>query len=345
MRVLLTGGAGYIGSHIAVVLLDAGHTVIVLDNFANSHPESLQRVQQITGKPVTLINADLADFAATSAALEDVDFDAAIHLAGLKAVGESVEHPTRYYRVNLTATLNLLDIMRAKDVRKLIFSSSATVYGVPQSENASIDEAHPVGVGVTNPYGWSKAWSEQMLRDAQVAWPELEVTLLRYFNPVGAHESGAIGEDPFGKPNNLMPFVAQVAVGRREQLHVFGDTHPTPDGTGVRDYIHVVDVAEGHVAALGHSSPGVQVFNLGSGSGNSVLEVVATYSKVSGRRIPFVIDPPRAGDLGTVIADPGKANRELGWRTKRTLEDACRDSWRWQDQNPDGFRTVRATGT
>ncbi|BDZ39211.1 hypothetical protein GCM10025863_18250 [Microbacterium suwonense] len=253
MRVLLTGGAGYIGSHTALTLLEAGHDVVVLDDFSNSRRESLRRVEQLTGRGVQVIVADLADRAAADAALQDADFDAVVHLAGLKAVGESVAQPARYYRTNLVSTLNLLDIMRDKGVDRLVFSSSATVYGDPQTPR--IAEDHPVGLGLTNPYGWSKAMNEQIIRDVQRAWPQLQTVLLRYFNPVGAHPSGRIGEDPAGIPNNLMPFVAQVAVGRREKLAVFGDGYATPDGTGVRDYIHVMDLAEGHVAALERLSP------------------------------------------------------------------------------------------
>lgn len=244
MRVLLTGGAGYIGTHTALVLLERGHEVVVLDNFLNSSPEAIHRVEELTGATIEVIDADLADGAAASQALAEVEFDSVIHCAGLKAVGESTEQPTRYYRVNLLSTLNLLDIMRKREVTKLVFSSSATVYGDPQT--VPQDESHRVGVELTNPYGWSKAMNEQIIRDSQAAWPELDAVLLRYFNPVGAHPSGRIGEDPAGIPNNLMPFIAQVAVGKRERLAVFGDTYPTPDGTGVRDYIHVMDLAEGH---------------------------------------------------------------------------------------------------
>ena len=338
MRVLLTGGAGYIGSHIALVLLERGDEVIVLDDFSNSSSEALRRVEKLTGRGVELIEVDLADAAAASAALRDVEVDAAIHLAGLKAVGESVAEPSRYYRTNIAATLNLLDILRAKGIAKLVFSSSATVYGDPLTPR--IAEDHQVGVGLTNPYGWSKAMNEQIIRDVQAAWPELEAVLLRYFNPVGAHPSGEIGEDPAGIPNNLMPFVAQVAVGRRERLSVFGDGYPTPDGTGVRDYIHVMDLAEGHVAALLHLTPGVEAYNLGSGEGSSVLDVVAAFREASGREIPYTITDARPGDVASTVADPSKANRELAWRTTRTLLDACRDSWTWQSKNPNGYASA-----
>lgn len=336
MRVLLTGGAGYIGSHTAVVLLERGHDVVVLDDFSNSSPEAVRRVEELAGREVTLIEADLADRAASLRALAGVEFDAVIHFAGLKAVGESVAEPTRYYRVNLDSTLNLLDLMRERGVDKLVFSSSATVYGdpvyVPQ------DEAHPAGVGLTNPYGWSKFMNEQIIRDAQAAWPQLGAVLLRYFNPVGAHPSGRIGEDPSGIPSNLMPFIAQVAVGKRERLSVFGDEYPTPDGTGVRDYIHVMDLAEGHAAALERIAAGVKTYNLGSGSGSSVLEVVSAFAVAAGREVPYQVVPAREGDVAETVADPRLANVELGWRTTRTLADACRDSWAWQSANPNGYR-------
>lgn len=335
MRVLLTGGAGYIGSHTALVLLERGHEVIVLDDFSNSSPEAVRRVAELAGKQIPVLRVDLADAAAARAALADVDFEAAIHFAGLKAVGESVQQPGRYYRVNINSTLNLLDIMAAKNVTKLVFSSSATVYGEPQY--VPLDEQHPVGLGVTNPYGWSKFMIEQMIRDVQLARPELSAVLLRYFNPVGAHPSGRIGEDPAGIPNNLMPFIAQVAVGKRAKLNVFGDSYPTSDGTGVRDYIHVLDLAEGHVAALEGMEPGVRAVNLGSGAGSSVLEVVQAFAAASGREIPYEIVPPRAGDVAAMVADAKLAEELWGWRTTRSLADACRDSWNWQSQNPDGY--------
>ena len=336
MRVLLTGGAGYIGSHTALVLLERGHDVVVLDDFSNSSREAVRRVEELSGREIPVIDQDLADREGALAALAPLDVDAVIHFAGLKAVGESVAEPTRYYRVNLDATLTLLDAMRAGGVSRLVFSSSATVYGDP--EYVPQDERHRVGVGLTNPYGWSKFMNEQIIRDAQLAWPELGAVLLRYFNPVGAHPSGRIGEDPSGIPNNLMPFIAQVAVGKRERLSVFGDAYPTPDGTGVRDYIHVMDLAEGHVAALERLEPGVSVYNLGSGTGSSVLEVVRAFEEASGRPVPYAVVPPRAGDVAEVVANPAKANAELGWRTTRSLADACRDSWAWQSANPDGYR-------
>lgn len=335
MRVLLTGGAGYIGSHTALVLLEQGHDVVVLDDFSNSSPEAVRRVEELSGRSVPVIEVDLADRARANKALEGVDFDAVIHLAGLKSVGESVAKPTKYYRVNIDSTLVLLDLMRERGVTKLVFSSSATVYGDP--EYVPQDELHRVGVGLTNPYGWSKFMNEQIISDTQSAWPELEAALLRYFNPVGAHPSGRIGEDPSGIPNNLMPFIAQVAVGKREQLSVFGDNYPTVDGTGVRDYIHVMDLAEGHVAALDHSAAGVTSYNLGSGTGSSVLEVVQAFEAASGRAVPYLVVPERPGDVAEVVANPEKANRELNWRTTRSLAEACRDSWAWQSSNPGGY--------
>ncbi|QIK63035.1 UDP-glucose 4-epimerase GalE [Leucobacter viscericola] len=335
MRVLLTGGAGYIGSHTALVLLDQGHDVVILDDFSNSNPEAVRRVEKLSGRSVALIEVDLADRERAAEALKDVEFDAVIHLAGLKSVGESVAMPTKYYRVNIDSTLALLDIMRDRGVTKLVFSSSATVYGDP--EYVPQDELHRVGVGLTNPYGWSKFMNEQIIRDTQLAWPELEAVLLRYFNPVGAHPSGRIGEDPSGIPNNLMPFIAQVAVGKRKELSVFGDTYPTPDGTGVRDYIHVMDLAEGHVAALNNSAVGVASYNLGSGTGSSVLEVVRAFEQASGQPIPYAVVDARPGDVAEVVANPEKANRELNWRTSRSLAEACRDSWAWQSSNPGGY--------
>lgn len=335
MRVLLTGGAGYIGSHTALVLLGRGHEVVVLDDFSNSSAEAVRRVEELSGASVPLVEVDLADREATADALADVEFDSVIHLAGLKAVGESVAQPTRYYRVNIDSTLVLLDLMRERGVTNLVFSSSATVYGEPQG--SPIDESHQVGVGVTNPYGWSKFMIEQIIQDTQRAWPELSAVLLRYFNPVGAHPSGRIGEDPSGIPNNLMPFISQVAVGKRERLSVFGDAYETSDGTGVRDYIHVMDLAEGHVAALERRAPGVHSYNLGSGTGSSVLDVVRAFEAASGRPVPYEVVPPRAGDVAELVADPTRANNELDWRTTRSLAEACQDSWAWQSANPSGY--------
>lgn len=337
MRVLLAGGAGYIGSHVAVALLDAGHDVLVVDDHSNSTPASLKRVERITGRTVDGLEADLADAAAARAALSDQHFDAVIHLAGLKAVGESVAEPSLYYRTNLSTTLNLLDIMREKDVKKLVFSSSATVYSPAAEGVENLDESQPAGYGITNPYGWTKAMNEQIIRDVQGSWPELQAVLLRYFNPVGAHPSGLIGEDPADIPNNLLPYVAQVAIGRRDHLAVFGNQYATHDGTGVRDYIHVMDLAEGHAAALAHLQPGVDAFNLGTGEGHSVLDVVRIFSDATGTSIPYEIVAPRPGDVARAVADPSKAHERLGWHANRSFAEACRDAWRWQSQNPDGY--------
>ncbi len=335
MHVILTGGAGYIGSHTALLLIERGHTVTVIDDFSNSHPEAVRRVGEIVGQQIPLIEADLADPAAAEAAFAGLSADAVIHFAGLKAVGESVTEPTRYYRVNINSALNVLDQMQKKAINKIVFSSSATVYGDPQT--VPIDESQQVGVGLTNPYGWSKAMIEQMITDAAAVRPNLAAVLLRYFNPVGAHPSGRIGENPSGIPNNLMPFVSQVAVGKRDFLSIFGDSYNTPDGTGVRDYIHVMDLAAGHIAALEHATAGVAAYNLGSGTGSSVLEVVRAFERASGREVPYRVAPPRSGDVAEVVADPRKANEQLHWRAELTLDDACRDSWKWQSQNPDGY--------
>jgi|SRR5690625_100440 len=335
MRVLLTGGAGYIGSHTALVLLEQGHDVVVVDDLSNGNRLALKRVEELSGKPITFVRADLTNATATRTTLANIHFNAVVHFAGLKAVGESVEQPVRYYRTNLASTLTLLDILAERRITRLVFSSSATVYGEPQT--SLIAETHQTGVGLTNPYGWSKYMNEQIIRDAAAARPDMSVVLLRYFNPVGAHPSGRIGEDPAGIPNNLLPFIAQVAVGRREKLSVFGDDYDTADGTGVRDYIHVMDLAEGHVAALNYTSCGVQTYNLGSGVGTSVLEAVRAFEEVSNRPIPYQISPRRSGDLATVVADPRLAQAELKWQTTRTFTDACRDAWNWQAQNPAGY--------
>lgn len=335
MRVLLTGGAGYIGSHTALVLLEQGHEVVVLDDLSNGSAESLRRVEELTGSPIRFIRADVTDPIAVRAGLEGVDVEAVIHFAGLKSVSESVEQPTRYYRTNLDSTLVLLDLMRERGIDRLVFSSSATVYGDPRT--SLVAEDHPTGVGISNPYGWTKAMNERIIEDAQAAWPELAAVNLRYFNPVGAHPSGRIGEDPHGIPNNLMPYISQVAIGRRERLSVFGDDYPTPDGTGVRDFIHVMDLAEGHAAALAQAEPGVQIYNLGSGVGTSVLEAVRAFEEASGRAVPYVIEARRTGDLASVVADPALAAERLGWRTRRSFADACRDAWAWQSANPGGY--------
>lgn len=337
MRILLAGGAGYIGSHVALVLLEAGHDVIVVDDFSNSSRTAVRRVEELSERSIDVVECDLADLPAARDALHNQSFEAVIHLAGLKAVGESVSQPGQYYRTNLTSTLNLLDLMVEHKVDKLVFSSSAAVYAPAAEDVTSLDESHPSGHAITNPYGWTKAMNEQVIRDVQRSRPELQVALLRYFNPIGAHPSGRIGEDPAGVPNNLLPFVTQVAIGRRDKLAVFGDGYPTHDGTCVRDYIHVMDLAEGHLAMLDHLYAGVETFNLGTGEGQSVLDVVRAFSHASGREIPYEIVAPRPGDVARAVADPTKANRELGWSARRTFADACRDAWGWQSKNPNGY--------
>ena len=336
MTVLLTGGAGYIGSHTAVELLSAGHDVIIADNYANSSSIVAQRITQITGKPVKCYEADAADPAALERIFQENAIDSVIHFAGLKAVGESVRLPLDYYRNNLDSTLALLAAMEAHGVRQLIFSSSATVYGrhaaLPYREDA---ETGPC----TNPSGWTKLFIEQIIRDYAAAHPDFSVVLLRYFNPVGAHESGLMGEDPRDIPNNLMPYIARVAVGTLPYLNVFGNDYPTPDGTGVRDYIHVTDLATGHMAALDYaaSHTGVEVFNLGTGTGYSVLDMVHAFSRACGRDIPYRIAPRRSGDIAACYADVTKAKEILGWRAKLDIDDMCRSAWNWQSHNPNGY--------
>ena len=336
MTVLLTGGAGYIGSHTAVELLSAGHDVIIADNYANSSPIVAQRITRITGKPVKCYEADAADPAALERIFQENAIDSVIHFADLKAVGESVRLPLDYYRNNLDSTLALLAAMEAHGVRQLIFSSSATVYGrhaaLPYREDA---ETGPC----TNPYGWTKLFIEQIIWDYAAAHPDFSVVLLRYFNPVGAHESGLMGEDPRDIPNNLMPYIARVAVGTLPYLNVFGNDYPTPDGTGVRDYIHVTDLATGHMAALDYaaSHTGVEVFNLGTGTGYSVLDMVHAFSRACGRDIPYRIAPRRSGDIAACYADVTKAKEILGWRAKLDIDDMCRSAWNWQSHNPNGY--------
>ncbi|MCK7583086.1 MAG: UDP-glucose 4-epimerase GalE [Chromatiales bacterium] len=335
MRVLVTGGAGYIGSHACVELLQAGIHVVALDNLCNSREESLRRVGEITGQGVGFFEADLRDRETLDEIFGQGRFDAVIHFAGLKAVGESVAQPLEYYDNNVQGTLTLCQAMAAAGVRNLVFSSSATVYGDPAT--VPIREDFPVGA--TNPYGRSKLFIEEILRDLHVSDPRWNIALLRYFNPVGAHESGRIGEDPNGIPNNLMPYIAQVAVGRLQRLRVFGNDYPTPDGTGVRDYIHVVDLARGHLAALHRlqAAPGVVTYNLGTGRGYSVLEVIAAFEQASGRPIPYDIVERRPGDIACCYADPSLARDELGWSAEYDLERMVVDAWRWQLQNPDGY--------
>ena len=336
MKVLLSGGAGYIGSHTAIELRSAGHDVVIVDNFSNSKPEVLRRLEKITGAPFAFHCADVCDKAAMDKIFAEEKPEAIIHFAGYKADGESVEKPLEYYRNNLDSTLTLLELMRKYGVHNIVFSSSATVYGAPDS--VPINESAAVG-RCTNPYGWTKYMIEIILKDACRADPSLSAVLLRYFNPIGAHESGLIGEDPQGIPNNLMPYITQVASGRLEKLHIFGNDYDTPDGTGVRDYIHVVDLARGHVCAIKYAAEnkGADVINLGTGKGYSVLEMVKTFSEVSGVNIPYEINARRAGDIAECYADPTKAKEKLGWVAEKNLRDMCRDSWRWQKNNPHGY--------
>ena len=337
MRVLVTGGAGYIGSHTVLALLAEGHDVVVVDNLCNSKASVIGRLEELSGKHVPFHVFDVRDEDKLSQLFADEPVDAVIHFAGLKAVGESVQQPLSYYETNLGSTFALVSAMARAGVRRLVFSSSATVYG----ESAPVPMTEDLPTSATNPYGWSKVMQEQILTDVAAATPGFQVALLRYFNPVGAHPSGQIGEDPQGIPNNLMPFVAQVAVGRRERLSVFGGDYETTDGTGERDYIHVVDLAEGHVAALEHLAAhpeiGARAWNLGTGHGTSVLEMVKAFEVASGREVPYEITDRRPGDLPVVYADTTRAADELGWRTSRTVEDMCADTWRWQSANPQGY--------
>lgn len=336
MSILVTGGAGYIGSHTVVELQNAGYDVVVMDNLSNASEKSLDRVTQITGKPVKFYKADILDREALNEIFNKEEIDSCIHFAGLKAVGESVAKPWEYYNNNISGTLTLVDVMRQHNVKNIIFSSSATVYGDPAI--IPITEKCPKGQ-CTNPYGWTKSMLEQILTDIQKADPEWNVVLLRYFNPIGAHKSGTIGENPNGIPNNLMPYITQVAVGKLKELGIFGDDYDTPDGTGVRDYIHVVDLAKGHVKALKKikDNSGLSIYNLGTGKGYSVLDIVNNFEAATGVHIPYVIKPRRAGDIATCYSDATKAEKELGWKAENGIKEMCEDSWRWQSNNPNGY--------
>ncbi len=336
MRILVTGGAGYIGSHTVVELQEAGYDVIVIDNLSNSSEKSLERVEELTGKKVPFRKIDILDREALDKLFSEEKIDACIHFAGLKAVGESVSKPWEYYENNIAGTLTLVDVMRKHGVKNIIFSSSATVYGDPAF--IPITEECPKGI-CTNPYGWTKSMLEQILSDIQKADPEWNVVLLRYFNPIGAHKSGRIGENPNGIPNNLMPYITQVAVGKREKLTVFGNDYDTHDGTGVRDYIHVVDLAKGHVKALKKitDKSGLSIYNLGTGVGYSVLDIVKNFEEATGVKVPYEIGPRRAGDIATCYSSAKKALDELGWKAENGIKEMCADSWNWQKNNPNGY--------
>jgi UDP-glucose 4-epimerase len=336
MRILVTGGTGYIGSHTCVELLNAGHLIVVVDDLSNSKVESLRRVERLTGESPTLFQTNLSDTEGLSAAFSVDPIDAVIHFAAYKAVGESVEQPLEYYRNNVAGTINLLEVMRQHSCMNLVYSSSCTVYGEPQQ--VPITEDHPTAAA-ESPYGWTKLMTEQIMRDTYASDADWNFVLLRYFNPVGAHSSGDIGEDPHGIPNNLMPYITQVAAGRLPKLRVFGDDYPTPDGTGVRDYVHVVDLAAAHVRAVKKlvDRPGVLTYNLGTGHGTSVLELVTAFERATGKQIPYEVVDRRAGDIAAAYADPTKAKKELGWESRFDLEGMCRDGWKWQQQNPNGY--------
>lgn len=335
MKILLTGGAGFIGSHTCVELIEAGYDVVIADDLSNSKQLVIERLEELTGKEIKFYQLDIADSEKMDDMFAKENFDAVIHFAGFKAVGESVAKPVMYYRNNLGTTLTLLETMAKHNVNNIVFSSSATVYGVPET----VPLVEGMKTGCTNPYGWTKLMIEQILTDATVANKDLSVVLLRYFNPIGAHKSGRIGEDPTGIPNNLLPYITQVAVGKLPQLGVFGNDYPTHDGTGVRDYIHVVDLAKGHVKAIEYASKnkGTEIFNLGTGTGYSVLDIVKAFEKANDITIPYAIKPRRDGDIAECYADPVKAKEKLGWQAEKTIEDMCKDSWRWQSENPNGY--------
>lgn len=337
MNILVTGGAGYIGSHTLIELLADNHQIFVVDNLTNSNQESIKRVEQITDRKIPFKKLDLRNDEKMEELFKNNQFDAVIHFAGLKAVGESVSNPIEYYDNNINSTLVLINKMKKYNVNKLIFSSSATVYGTPSE--LPLTEKSRVGIGITNPYGQTKFMIEQILKDISIADDSFEITILRYFNPVGAHESGLIGEDPNGIPNNLLPYISQVAVGKLEKVNVFGNDYETPDGTGVRDYIHVVDLAKGHVSALNNIKPGISIYNLGTGNGVSVLDLISAFSKASNKKIPYQISVRRPGDVAACYASCDKANRELNWSATKTINEACVDSWRWQSKNPNGYKS------
>ena len=336
MKILLTGGAGYIGSHTAVELIKSNHSVLIVDNLKNSSKESIKRVEKITDSKIPFYELDIRNEVKLDEIFKKEKIDAVIHFAGLKAVGESVKKPLEYYDNNLNSTLTLLKVMTKNNVKKLVFSSSATVYGTPSE--LPLTEKSTIGIGITNPYGQTKFMIEQIIKDVCFADKDFEATILRYFNPVGSHESGLIGEDPNGIPNNLLPYVSQVAVGKLKEVGVFGDDYDTPDGTGVRDYIHVVDLAKGHVAAIENIKNGAEVYNLGTGKGTSVLEIIDAFSKASKKDIPYSIKPRRAGDLDSCYAECKKAEEKLGWKAEFDILEACEDSWNWQKNNPNGYK-------
>ncbi|MDC3418735.1 UDP-glucose 4-epimerase GalE [Aquibacillus salsiterrae] len=335
MPILITGGAGYIGSHTCVELIEAGHEIVIVDNYQNSDPVALEKVSEITKQKFKIYEVDLLNFDDLNLVIEENDIEAVVHFAGLKAVGESVELPLRYYSNNITGTLNLLEVMEKHNVHHLVFSSSATVYGTPKLVPIKEDFL----LSATNPYGRTKLMIEEILNDVYASNDKWSIALLRYFNPIGAHENALIGENPNGIPNNLMPYITQVAVGKRDMLNIFGSDYPTSDGTGVRDYIHVVDLAKGHLKALEKvkSISGIEAYNLGTGKGYSVLEVVEAFEKVSGKKIPYKIVDRRPGDIAECYADPSKAEKELGWKAEKGIEEMCADAWRWQERNPDGY--------
>jgi UDP-glucose 4-epimerase len=335
MKVLVTGGAGYIGSHTIIELISAGYDIVVVDNLSNSSRESIRRVEKITGQSIEFHKFDLCNKPRLSKLFDETKIDAVIHFAGLKSVAQSVTHPIEYYDNNINSTLTLIKTMQKHGVKKLIFSSSATVYGTPSE--LPLLETSQIGVGITNPYGQTKFMIEQILNDLSLSDKSMEIILLRYFNPIGAHESGLIGEDPNDIPNNLMPYIAQVAIGKLKQVNIFGDDYDTPDGTGVRDYIHVVDLANGHVAALKHIRPGIDIYNLGTGHGTSVLELIAAFSNAAGKKIPYEIVSRRSGDVAVCYASVEKATKELGWKVEKSITDTCMDFWRWQSNNPNGY--------